>query len=161
MGVGVQGLGSIGCRADGAPWSDRSAGVAAAIAIGDRTGLSEDDEERLAGRGDVSRHRDLRREHRDSDPPPARRRALASRPATIWRSHRDRRAAGLWSGHRTCPVRDRAIAAAVLFLAGRLLELRGPSINILAVAAILGLSLSPAAVFDPGFLLSFGATSAF
>ena len=56
------------------------------------------------------------------------------------------------------PSVDRAIAAAVLFLAGRLLELRGPSINILGVAAILGLSLSPTAVFDPGFLLSFGAT---
>ena len=43
-------------------------------------------------------------------------------------------------------------------LSGRLLEQRGPSLNILAVAATLGLSLSPTAVFDPGFLLSFGAT---
>ena len=34
-----------------APWSDRSAGVAAAIAIGDRTGLAEDDEERLQAAG--------------------------------------------------------------------------------------------------------------
>ena len=52
MGVGVQGLGSIGSRGDGcAPWSNRSAGVAAAIAIGDRTGLAEDDEERLQAAG--------------------------------------------------------------------------------------------------------------
>ena len=34
-----------------APWSERSAGVAAAIAIGDRTGLAEDDEERLQAAG--------------------------------------------------------------------------------------------------------------
>ena len=56
------------------------------------------------------------------------------------------------------PSVDRAISAAVLFLVGRLLEQRGPSINILAVAATLGLPLSPTAVLDPGFLLSFGAT---
>jgi hypothetical protein len=33
------------------PWSNRSAGVAAAIAIGDRTGLAEEDEERLQAAG--------------------------------------------------------------------------------------------------------------
>ena len=33
------------------PWSARSAGVAAAIAIGDRTGLAQDDEERLQAAG--------------------------------------------------------------------------------------------------------------
>jgi competence protein ComEC len=39
-----------------------------------------------------------------------------------------------------------------------LLEHRGPSINVLAVAAALGLAAAPAAVFDAGFILSFGAT---
>ncbi len=53
-----------------------------------------------AGGGDVSRHRDLGREHRDSDPAPPRRRALAGRVATNRRRRRDRRAAGLRPGHR-------------------------------------------------------------
>ena len=141
-----------------APWSDRSAGVAAAIAIGDRTGLSEDDEERLQAAGTYH--------------------VIAISGGNIailtllllgvgrWLRVPPRFGAAivivvlLAYGQVTGPAPsvDRAIAAAVLFLAGRLLELRGPSINILAVAAILGLSLSPAAVFDPGFLLSFGAT---
>ncbi len=141
-----------------APWSDRSAGVAAAIAIGDRTGLAEDDEERLQAAGTYH--------------------VIAISGGNIailtlillglgrWLGVPPRLGAAvaivvlLAYGQVTgrAPSVDRAIAAAVLFLSGRLLELRGPSINILGVAAILGLSLSPMAVFDPGFLLSFGAT---
>ena len=141
-----------------APWSDRSAGVAAAIAIGDRTGLAEDDEERLQAAGTYH--------------------VIAISGGNIAILTLIMLGAGRWLGvpprfgaavaivvllaygqvTGPAPSVDRAVAAAVLFLAGRLLELRGSSINILAVAAILGLSLSPAAVLDPGFLLSFGAT---
>src|SRR4029434_2052727 len=55
---------------------------------------------------------------------------------------------------------DRAIAAAVLFLVGKLLDHRGSSLNIVAVVAVMGIAISPVAIFDPGFLLSFGATGA-
>ncbi len=140
------------------PWSARSAGVAAAIAIGDRTGLAQDDEERLQAAGTYH--------------------VIAISGGNIailtlllvgaagWLGASPRVGAAatilvlLAYGQVTGPAPsvDRAIAAAVLFLAGRLIDLRGPSINILAVAATLGLSLSPMAVFDPGFLLSFGAT---
>ena len=141
-----------------APWSDRSAGVAAAIAIGDRTGLAEDDEERLQAAGTyhviaISGGNIailtllLLGAGRWLGAPPRFGAAVAIVVLLAY---------GLVTGR--APSVDRAIAAAVLFLAGRLLELRGPSINLLGVAAILGLSLSPMAVFDPGFLLSFGAT---
>ena len=140
------------------PWSARSAGVAAAIAIGDRTGLAQDDEERLQAAGTYH--------------------VIAISGGNIailtlllvgaagWLGASPRVGAAativvlLAYGQVTGPAPsvDRAISAAVLFLAGRLIDLRGPSINILAVAATLGLSLSPMAVFDPGFLLSFGAT---
>jgi competence protein ComEC len=141
-----------------APWSARSAGVAAAIAIGDRTGLTQDDEERLqiAGTYHVI--------------------AISGGNIAIltillvgacrWLGASPRLGAAaaiivlLSYGQVTGPAPsvDRAISAAVLFLGGRLLEQRGPSTNILAVAAALGLAVSPAAVLDPGFLLSFGAT---
>jgi competence protein ComEC len=52
----------------------------------------------------------------------------------------------------------RAIAAAVVYLAARILDHRGPTLNVLAVTAVLGVAAAPAAVFDPGFVLSFGAT---
>ena len=45
-----------------------------------------------------------------------------------------------------------------MFLSARLLELRGSSLNVLATAALCGVAVSPAAVLDPGFILSFGAT---
>ena len=53
---------------------------------------------------------------------------------------------------------DRAITAATVFLAGRLLDHRGPPLNALAVAAIFSAAVWPAAPLDAGFLLSFGAT---
>ena len=133
-----------------APWSARSAGVAAAIVIGDRTGLAQDDEERLQAAGTYH--------------------VIAISGGNIailtlllvgaagWLGASPRVGAAatvvvlLAYGQVTGPAPsvDRAISAAVLFLAGRLIDLRGPSINILAVAATLGLSLSPMAVFDPG-----------
>ena len=111
-----------------------------------------------AGGRHVSRDRDLRRQHRDSDRAAPRRRALAGRVAANRRGRRDRRAAVLRPGHRAGAVgRPRHLGGG--HLSGRTApRLRGPSINILAVAATLGLSSSPMAVFDPGFLLSFGAT---
>ena len=88
-----------------APWSDRSAGVAAAIAIGDRTGLAEDDEERLQAAGTYhviaisgGNIAILTLIMLGAG-------ALAWGPATTRRSRRDRRAAGVWSGHRTSAVR--------------------------------------------------------
>jgi competence protein ComEC len=139
-------------------WSGRSAGVASAIAIGDRTGLSPDDERRLQEAGTyhviaisggniailtlllVGALRLL------GVPP------RASGGATI--------IALLFYGRVTgsSPSVDRAISAAAIYLAGRMLELRGPSINVLAAVAILGVAVSPATVFDPGFVLSFGGT---
>jgi competence protein ComEC len=52
----------------------------------------------------------------------------------------------------------RATTAAVIYLAGRLFDHRGPPLNALAVAAILAVAASPLTATDPGFLLSFGAT---
>ena len=141
-----------------APWSARSAGVAAAIVIGDRTGLAQDDEERLQAAGTYH--------------------VIAISGGNIAILTVLLLGAGRWLGTSPrfgaaaaiavllaygqitgpAPSVDRAISAAVLFLGGRLLELRAPSINILAIAATVGLASSPTAVFDPGFLLSFGAT---
>jgi competence protein ComEC len=141
-----------------APWSARSAGVAAAIVIGDRTGLAQDDEQRLQAAGTYH--------------------VIAISGGNIAILTLLLLGAGRWLGTSprvgaavaivvllsygritgSAPSVDRAISAAVLFLGGRLLEQRGPSINILAVAAMFGLASSATAVFDPGFLLSFGAT---
>jgi competence protein ComEC len=139
-------------------WSERSAGVAAAIAIGDRTGLSQDDERRLqeAGTyhviaisgGNIAILTVL----------------LLAALRLCWMPARV--AAGLTILALVCygritgpsPSVDRAIAAAIVFLAGRMLEERGPSINVLATAGVLGVAVSPVAVFDHGFVLSFGAT---
>ena len=52
----------------------------------------------------------------------------------------------------------RATAAAVIVLGAGLLDHRTPPVNVLAVAAIGIVLVSPLAVFDPGFLLTFGAT---
>ena len=49
-----------------APHDAVSAAIAAAVLIGDRTGLPDETRERAAGGRHVSRHRDLRRQHRDS-----------------------------------------------------------------------------------------------
>lgn len=143
-----------------APWSARSAGVATAIAIGDRTGLSQDDETRLQEAGTyhvvaisggniailtmlmLGAMRVVR-------VPPRVAAAVAMLGLVLY---------GRITG--PAPSVDRAIAAAIVFLSGRLLELRGPSLNVLAVAAILALAHSPAVIADPGFILSFGATLA-
>ena len=52
----------------------------------------------------------------------------------------------------------RATTAAVIVLGAGLLDHRTPPINVLSVAAIAISLVSPLAVLDPGFLLTFGAT---
>lgn len=139
-------------------WSARSAGVATAIVIGDRTGLNEEDEQRLLRAGTyhviaisggniailtlvlLGGLRLLRA-------PP---RASAFAVILILLVYQQV-AGGAASVQR-------AVAAAVIYLCGRLLEHRAPPLNVLAVAAVLALATAPATVLDPGFLLSFGAT---
>jgi competence protein ComEC len=141
-------------------WSQRSAGVATAIVIGDRTGLSQDDERRLQGAGTyhviaisggniailtvmlLVLLRSLR-------VPPR----LAAAGAIVLL---------LFYGRITGPSAsvDRAVAAAVVVLAGRLIDQHGTPLNVLAVVAILGAATRSEAVFEPGFVLSFAATLA-
>jgi competence protein ComEC len=139
-------------------WSRRSGSVAAAILLGDRTGLSDEDERRLQEAGTYhviaisggnialltallfGALRALRVPHR----------AAAVLAILLLQFY------GLLvtSG----PSVDRAITAATLYLAARVLDHRGSPINVLATAAVLAVARSPLATFDPGFILSFGAT---
>jgi competence protein ComEC len=139
-------------------WSARSAGIATAILIGDRSGLTQDDERRLqeAGTyhviaisgGNIA--------------------ILTMIVLGVLRAMRVpmRVAAAIAIGAilgygritGSSPSVDRAITAAVLYLSARLIDQRGPPLNVLAVAAALGLATSPVVLFDPGFILSFGAT---
>lgn len=139
-------------------WSAQSAAIAAAILIGDRSGLSDEDERRLQEAGTfhviaisggniailtavllaVMRLAAIRAE--------------AASAATI--------AALLFyaqiaSGGGSV---TRAVTAACLYLGSRMLDHRGPALNALAVAGGGGLAAWPLAAFDGGFLLSFGAT---
>lgn len=54
----------------------------------------------------------------------------------------------------------RATAVAITYLAARLLDLRTPPVNALALAALLLVTWTPLAVFDVGFVLTFGAAVA-
>jgi competence protein ComEC len=139
-------------------WSTRSAGVATAILLGDRTGLDQDDERRLQEAGTyhviaisggniaiftavcLGLLRVLRIPGR------------AAAALTI--------AVLLVYGHIVASSSSvqRAILAAVVYLTGRVIDQRGSAHNVLAVAAVSAIAASPAAIFDPGFLLSFGAT---
>ncbi|HSC29137.1 MAG TPA: ComEC/Rec2 family competence protein, partial [Vicinamibacterales bacterium] len=139
-------------------WSRRSVAISAAILIGDRTGLSAEDERRLQEAGTyhvvaisggnvavltlllLGVLRLLR--------VPARAAAAASILLLVFYG---RIAAGGASV-------DRAVTAACVYLAGRTIDQSGPALNVLAVAAMLGVGVRPDSVFDPGFLLSFGAT---
>jgi competence protein ComEC len=55
---------------------------------------------------------------------------------------------------------NRATLMAVVYLAARALDLRGPPANVLALSAGLLLAARPLAILDPGFVLTFGATAA-
>lgn len=139
-------------------WDPRSGAIASAILIGDRSGLSGEDERRLqeAGTyhviaisgGNIA--------------------ILAAIVLVVLRTIRVRPdlAAALTivvllfygevaSGGASV---SRAVTAACLFLGARVLDHRGPALNALAVAAAGAVATSPLAVFDGGFILSFGAT---
>jgi len=142
-----------------APASDRSAAITTAILVGDRSQLSDEDERRLQHAGTyhviaisggniaiaavllmlAARALFLRQ--------------AAAAAITI--------AALLFYGQIAGPAPsvDRAVTAAVIFLAARIADHRGSPLNALAVAALLAIALSPVAVLDPGFILSFGATA--
>ena len=137
----------------------RSAGVATAILIGDRTGLSGEDEQRLKDAGTyhviaisggniailaallIGGARALRLPYRAA--------ASLSIVALLFYGE----VAG------GAPSVGRAITAAVVFLGALLLDHRGAPLNVIAVAAVMAVAARPAAPADGGFLLSFGATA--
>lgn len=140
------------------PVSERSAAIASAILVGDRSRLPQEDEKRLqrAGTyhviaisgGNIAIVTAL----------------LLCLARVLLVPHRMAAAvtigALLFYAQITGPAPsvERAVTAAVIFLAARVLDHRGPPLNALAVAALLAVAHSPVSVFDPGFLLSFGAT---
>jgi competence protein ComEC len=141
-------------------WSQRSAGVAAAILLGDRTGLEQDDERRLQAAGTYHVI------------------AISGGNIAIFTAvcfavlrllRVPERVAAMVTicvlliyGHIVAPSPSvqRAILAAVVYLAGRAIDQRGAPHNVLAVAAVSAIGYAPVAIADPGFLLSFGATFA-
>ena len=141
-----------------APFAPRSAAIATAVLIGDRSALSEEDERRLQEAGTyhviaisggnvailtvliVGALRLL------FVPPRA-----AAAIAVLLLLFYGQIAGGAASV-------GRAIAVAVLFLSARMLDHRGPGLNAIAVAAALGVAAVPVVALDPGFILSFGAT---
>jgi competence protein ComEC len=139
-------------------WSSESAAIAAAILIGDRSGLSDDDQRRLqeagtyhviaiSGGNIAILTTMLLGALRVVRVPP--RIAAAVTIATL-----------VFYGELTGSTASvmRAVTGASVYLSGRILDHRGPALNALAVAAVALVALSPVAVFDAGFLLSFGAT---
>jgi competence protein ComEC len=141
-------------------WDTKTAGVVTAILIGDRTGLEPDDERRLQDAGTyhviaisgenialltamlIAIGRALRL--------PARGTAAGSILLLLFYGY----TAGL------APSVMRATVAGVVYLSARAADHRGAVVNALAVAAAFAAATSPLTVFDPGFLLSFGATLA-
>jgi competence protein ComEC len=55
---------------------------------------------------------------------------------------------------------NRATLMAVVYCGARAIDLRGPPFNVLALSAGLLVAAHPLAIVDPGFLLTFGATTA-
>jgi competence protein ComEC len=141
-----------------APLDERSAAVAIAILIGDRTGLSDEDERRLQDAGTyhviaisggniailavflVGITRALRIPYR-----------LAAGLSIVFLLFYGEIAAGSASV-------ERAVTAACVFLVALLLDHRGAALNVVAVAAVLAMAVRPVTPADGGFLLSFGAT---
>ena len=137
----------------------RSAAVATAILIGDRTGLSEEDERRLQQAGTyhviaisggniailttllVFGARVGRVSYRGA--------AVASILILLFYGEVAGGAASV----------SRAVTAAVVFLVSLALDHRGSTLNVLAVAAAIAIGVRPATTLDGGFLLSFGATA--
>jgi len=137
----------------------RSAAIATAIVIGDRTGLSDDDERRLRDGGTyhviaisggniailtamlMSIARLLR--------VPSRAAAFVSIAVLLFYGEVAGGAASV----------ERAVTAAVIFLAAILVDHRGSPLNTISMAGVFASAIAPTAILDPGFLLSFGATA--
>jgi competence protein ComEC len=141
-------------------WSARAAGIVTAIVIGDRSGLDEPVERRLqeAGTyhviaisgGNIA--------------------ILAGLTLVVFRL-----AGFLGRGAMVTAMAglvgygylvgggasvDRATLMAVVYLAGRAMDLRGPPMNALVLVAGILLAIDPLSIVDPAFLLTFGATVA-
>ena len=139
-------------------WNPRSAAIAIAVLIGDRSGLSDTDERRLqeAGTyhviaisgGNIAILAAILLGFLRLCSVSAAMSAAVTIVALLFYGH-------LASGGASV---SRAVTAACVYLGGRMLDQRGPPLNALAVAAAVGLAASPLAAFDGGFLLSFGAT---
>ena len=139
-------------------WSARSAAIAAAILIGDRSGLSDTDERRLqragtyhviaiSGGNIAILVAILAWVMRSTGLGPRLTAALMIATLLFY---------GEVAGGGASV--SRAVTAACLYLTGRMLDHRGPPLNTLGVAAALALAWSPPTIFDGGFILSFGAT---
>ena len=143
-----------------APWHERSAAVATAILIGDRGGLTADDERRLqeAGTyhviaisgGNVALLTALLVWCGRLVRVPNRPTAVISIALLAFYGY----AAGL------APSVLRATLAGIVYLAGRATDHRGAAVNAIGVAAATAAVSAPLTLLDPGFILSFGATVA-
>ena len=138
----------------------RSAAVALSILIGDRTGLSESDERRLQ---DAGTYHVIAISGGNIA-------ILTAMLMLITRLVRvPYRAASLitilillfyGAVAGGSPSVARAVAAAIVFLLALIVDHRGAPLNIVAIAAVLGVAAMPVTVVDAGFLLSFAATAA-
>ena len=139
-------------------WSPQSGAIAAAILIGDRSGLSDEDERRLqeagtyhviaiSGGNIAILTMMLLVGMRAVRLPPRVASAVAIAVLLFY---------GQLAGGGASVTR--AVMAACVYLAGRMLDHRGPALNALAVTAVFAVAASPLAPFDAGFILSFGAT---
>jgi competence protein ComEC len=139
-------------------WSAQSGAIAAAILIGDRTGLSDEDERRLQesgtyhviaiSGGNIAILTAILLALLRLPPLGPRLSSAAVIVALLFYGQ-------VASGGASV---SRAVTAASIYLGGRVLDHRGPPLNALAVAAALSLTASPVTALDGGFILSFGAT---
>jgi competence protein ComEC len=140
------------------PVDAAAAGVTTAVLIGDRTGLSEEDQRRLQ---DAGTYHVIAISGGNIA-------ILAVVFGAVWRL--------LCVGGRSGSILTallltfygvvaggsasvaRAVTVAVLVLAARAIDHRAHPLNAVGVAALLAVALAPSVVLDAGFLLSFGAT---
>jgi competence protein ComEC len=139
-------------------WSVRSAAIATAVLIGDRTGLPDADTRRLQDAGTY---------HVIAISGGNIAILTALLMATLpWLGVPSRAAAVativLLVAYREVVVPaasvERAIGAALIYLTARVIDHRGAAMNVLGVAATFEIARAPIVVLDPGFLLSFSAT---
>jgi competence protein ComEC len=141
-------------------WSARSAAIVTAIVVGDRAGLDDDVERRLqeAGTyhviaisgGNIAILAGLALVGFRAAGALGRLAMLSAIAALLIYAY-------LVGGGASV---NRATLMAVAYLSARVLDLRGPPANVLALSAGLLIAARPLAMLDPGFLLTFGATTA-